>query len=105
VRVLLEDGSVYAAARAAAVLRPDGRRQHGQVTLRAEVPNPKGALLPGLYVRVRLEQATELPSAIVLPQQAVAQSEQGDTRAGGGRGQGVSRAPVKVGARRAASGW
>ena len=29
----------------------------GQVTLRAEVPNPNGALLPGLYVRVRLEQA------------------------------------------------
>ena len=29
----------------------------GQVTLRAEVPNPKGELLPGLYVRVRLEQA------------------------------------------------
>ena len=29
----------------------------GQITLRAEVPNPNGALLPGLYVRVRLEQA------------------------------------------------
>ncbi len=29
----------------------------GQITLRAEVPNPEGALLPGLYVRVRLEQA------------------------------------------------
>ena len=34
----------------------------GQITLRAEVPNPKGALLPGLYVRVRLEQA-QVPSA------------------------------------------
>ena len=32
-------------------------RPSGQVTLRAEVPNPKGVLLPGLYVRVRLEQA------------------------------------------------
>jgi membrane fusion protein (multidrug efflux system) len=29
----------------------------GQITLRAEVPNPGGRLLPGLYVRVRLEQA------------------------------------------------
>ena len=29
----------------------------GQVTLRAEVPNPDGALLPGQYVRVRLSQA------------------------------------------------
>ena len=42
----------------------------GQVTLRAEVPNPDGALLPGLYVRVRLEQA-QVPNAILLPQQAV----------------------------------
>ncbi len=29
----------------------------GQITLRAEVPNPTGLLLPGMYVRVRLEQA------------------------------------------------
>ncbi len=50
----------------------------GQVTLRAEVPNPKGTLLPGLYVRVRLEQATA-GNAITLPQQAVTRSAQGDT--------------------------
>ena len=50
----------------------------GQVTLRAEVPNPKGTLLPGLYVRVRLEQA-KAGNAITLPQQAVTRSAQGDT--------------------------
>jgi membrane fusion protein, multidrug efflux system len=50
----------------------------GQVTLRAEVPNPDGLLLPGQYVRVRLAQA-ELPAAILLPQQAVTRSNQGDT--------------------------
>jgi membrane fusion protein (multidrug efflux system) len=50
----------------------------GQVTLRALVPNQDALLLPGQYVRVRLSQAT-LPSAVLLPQQAVTRSEQGDT--------------------------
>ncbi|OWQ44988.1 efflux transporter periplasmic adaptor subunit [Roseateles noduli] len=50
----------------------------GQVTLRAEVPNPDSALLPGQYVRVRVAQA-ELPSAILLPQQAVTRGSSGDT--------------------------
>lgn len=50
----------------------------GQVTLRAEVPNQDGMLLPGQYVRVRLSQA-ELPKGILLPQQAVTRSDKGDT--------------------------
>ena len=50
----------------------------GQIMLRAEVPNPQGRLLPGLYVRVRLEQA-EAADAILLPQQAVARANDGDT--------------------------
>lgn len=49
----------------------------GQVTLRAEVPNPGGRLLPGLYVRVRLAQA-EASNAVALPQQAVMRTPQGD---------------------------
>ena len=39
----------------------------GQVTLRAEVPNPEKRLLPGLFVRVRLEQA-QAGGAVLLPQ-------------------------------------
>ena len=50
----------------------------GQIMLRAEVPNPQGRLLPGLYVRVRFEQA-QATDAIVLPQQAVARSNEGDS--------------------------
>ena len=50
----------------------------GQVTLRAAVPNPGGKLLPGLYVRVKLEQA-QASNAILLPQQAVTRTPQGDT--------------------------
>ena len=50
----------------------------GQVTLRAEVPNTDGALLPGQYVRARISQA-QLPAAMLVPQQAVTRGTQGDT--------------------------
>ena len=51
----------------------------GQVTLRATVPNPDNALLPGQYVRVRIAQA-QVPNGIVVPQQAVTRGgAQGDT--------------------------
>lgn len=50
----------------------------GQVTLRAQVPNPDNLLLPGMYVRVRFEQA-QASDGIVLPQQAVTRSTTGDT--------------------------
>jgi len=50
-----------------------------QVTLRATVPNPDNALLPGQYVRVRIAQS-QLPNGIVVPQQAVTRGgAQGDT--------------------------
>lgn len=78
VRIVLEDGSEA---------RQPGRllfndltvdATSGQVTLRAEVPNADGLLLPGQYVRVRLAQA-ELPAAVLVPQQAVTRSPQGDS--------------------------
>lgn len=50
----------------------------GQVSLRAEVPNPDQLLLPGMYVRVRLQQA-QVDNAILLPQQAVTRSDTGST--------------------------
>jgi membrane fusion protein (multidrug efflux system) len=78
VRLVLEDGSEY--ARAGKLLFSDLTvdASSGQITLRAEVPNPGGTLLPGLYVRVRLEQA-KVGNAITLPQQAVTRSPQGDS--------------------------
>ena len=78
VKLLLEDGSEY--ARAGRLLFSDLTvdATSGQITLRAEVPNPGGTLLPGLFVRVRLEQA-QAGNAITLPQQAVTRSPQGDS--------------------------
>ena len=67
----------------------------GQVTLRAEVPNQDGLLLPGQYVRVRLSQAS-LPAAIVVPQQAVTRGTQGDTVIVVADGKPAPR-PIKIG--------
>ncbi len=78
VRLMLEDGSEY--PRPGRLLFSDLTvdATTGQVTLRAEVPNPGGDLLPGLFVRVRLEQA-QAQQAMRLPQQAVTRTPQGDT--------------------------
>jgi membrane fusion protein (multidrug efflux system) len=49
----------------------------GQVSVRAELPNPNGLLLPGMYVRVQLEQA-QVDNAAVIPQQSVTRNEKGN---------------------------
>jgi membrane fusion protein (multidrug efflux system) len=51
----------------------------GQVTLRAEFPNPKGDLLPGMYVRVRLEQAVR-QAGVTVPQRAVVRTPTGQAQ-------------------------
>ena len=78
VRIVLEDGTEYAQPGKLLFSDLTVDATTGQVTLRAEVPNASGELLPGLYVRVRLEQATAT-DAITLPQQAVTRSGQGDS--------------------------
>ncbi len=78
VRIVLEDGSDY--GQPAKLLFTDLTVDptSGQITLRAEVPNPAGLLLPGMYVRVRLEQA-QAENGIVVPQQAVTRGSTGDS--------------------------
>jgi len=95
VQVVLEDGSLL--PRPGKLLFSDLSvdATSGQVTLRAEVPNPEGLLLPGQYVRVRLSQA-ELPGGILLPQQAVTRNQQGDTVLVVGEGNKPGPRPVKV---------
>jgi len=78
VRVMLADGSEYPLPGKLLFTDLSVDPTTGQVTLRAEVPNPKGELLPGLYVRVRVEQA-QASNAITLPQQAVTRTQQGDS--------------------------
>jgi membrane fusion protein (multidrug efflux system) len=78
VRVVLDDGSVYPQAGKLLFTDPAVDAATGQVSLRAELPNPQGTLLPGLFVKVRLVQATTT-QAIKLPQQAVTRGAGGDT--------------------------
>ena len=96
VHVVLEDGSEL--PRAGRLLFADLTvdATSGQVTLRAEVPNADGLLLPGQYVRVRLEQA-QAPAAMLLPQQAVMRSSQGDSVLVVGADGVPAPRPVKVG--------
>lgn len=77
VHIVLDDGSVYPQAGKLLFSDLTVDATSGQITLRAEVPNSHGLLLPGMYVRVRLEQA-QVDQAIILPQQAVTRSPQGD---------------------------
>jgi membrane fusion protein (multidrug efflux system) len=96
VRLVLEDGSEYAKPGRLLFSDLTVDAATGQVTLRAEVPNPGGDLLPGLYVRVRLEQAVAR-DAITLPQQAVTRSAQGDTVSVVGADGKIEKRTVKVG--------
>ncbi|MBB3610627.1 efflux RND transporter periplasmic adaptor subunit [Rhizobium sp. BK602] len=49
----------------------------GQVTLRGEFPNPDGLLLPGMYVRVEVEQGVR-NAGLAVPQQAVQRDAAGN---------------------------
>jgi membrane fusion protein (multidrug efflux system) len=70
VRLVLDDGAVYPLP--GKLLFSDAKvdAHTGQVTLRGEFPNPKRELLPGMYVRVLIEQGID-SDAIAVPQQAV----------------------------------
>ncbi|RZJ06704.1 MAG: efflux RND transporter periplasmic adaptor subunit [Rubrivivax sp.] len=96
VQVLLEDGSVYGEAGKLLFSDLSVDAATGQITLRAELPNPKGLLLPGLYVRVRLAQA-EVNDAVWLPQQAVARGSTGESVLVVADDGSVSARPVKLG--------
>jgi membrane fusion protein (multidrug efflux system) len=95
VQVVLEDGSVLPKPGKLLFSDLTVDATSGQVTLRAEVPNPDGLLLPGQYVRVRLSQA-ELPAGFLVPQQAVTRSNNGDTVLVVGEGNKPGPRPIKI---------
>lgn len=70
VQLLLDDGSRYPHVGRLLFSEAAVDESTGQVTLRGEFPNPDGDLLPGMYVRVMIEQGIER-SAMAVPQQAV----------------------------------
>jgi membrane fusion protein (multidrug efflux system) len=80
VKLVLPDGSLYPL---------DGKLQFaevavdestGTVTLRATFPNPDDTLLPGMYVRARLDEAVD-QNAILAPQQGIGHDAKGNATA------------------------
>lgn len=76
VELLGEDGRVYPHAGRLDVSDVTVDPGTSAVMLRAEVPNPDGELLPGMYVQVRVPEAVR-DSAILAPQQGVSRDTQG----------------------------
>jgi membrane fusion protein (multidrug efflux system) len=76
VRLILDDGEVYAHDGKLLFSDTTVDPGTGQVTLRGEFPNPKLSLLPGMYVRVQIEQGVD-PDALAVPQQAVRRNDKG----------------------------
>ena len=76
VELVFDDGTVYAHPGRLLFASANVDPNTGQVTLRAEFPNPKSDLLPGMYVRVRIEQAVR-ENTITIPQRAVTRDENG----------------------------
>ncbi|MGJ4926963.1 efflux RND transporter periplasmic adaptor subunit [Bradyrhizobium sp. HKCCYLS2038] len=76
VRLVLDDGTPYSIP--GRLLFSDAKvdAATGQVTLRGEFANPKRELLPGMYVRVRIEQGIDSDS-VAVPQQAVQRNAAG----------------------------
>jgi membrane fusion protein (multidrug efflux system) len=76
VRLVLDDGTPYALPGRLLFSEAKVDAQTGQVTLRGEFPNPRRELLPGMYVRVRIEQGID-SDAIAVPQQAIQRNNGG----------------------------
>ncbi len=76
VRLVLPDGALHAEAGRLLFTDVSVDPGTGQVSLRASFPNPKVALLPGTYVRVRVALGTR-PGAVVVPAQAIQRSSAG----------------------------
>lgn len=76
VELLLEDGSIYAQSGKFLFSDMAVDPATGSISLRAEIPNPRFELLPGMFVRIRFPQAIA-ENAIKVPQRAVQINPQG----------------------------
>jgi membrane fusion protein, multidrug efflux system len=80
VKLVFEDGREYGAAGALQFADVTVDPTTGSIALRALFPNPKKELLPGMFVRARLEQGVA-PDALLVPQQAVTRDQKGQPTA------------------------
>ncbi|HEX8613922.1 MAG TPA: efflux RND transporter periplasmic adaptor subunit [Telluria sp.] len=80
VSLLLADGSKYAASGKLQFTDVSVDAGTGNVTLRALFPNPKGELMPGMYVRAVLDSGMD-DKAITVPQVGVTRNQRGEATA------------------------
>jgi membrane fusion protein (multidrug efflux system) len=76
VRVLFEDGTVYPHEGTLSFADLAVEPSTGAVSLRAVLPNPERALLPGMFVRVSLQQGAR-QNVYLIPQAAVQRDQNG----------------------------
>lgn len=76
VKLVLEDGTPYSSEGDLQFSDVTVDPATGAITLRALFPNPKGDLLPGMYVRAVVEEGVR-ENAITVPQQAVTRDTKG----------------------------
>ena len=79
VQLVLDDGTAYEHKGTLLFSEAAVDATTGQVTLRGEFPNPDNDLLPGMYVRVLVQQGVE-KDAITVPQQAVQRNNAGQSQ-------------------------
>lgn len=77
VQLVFEDGSTYRATGKLAFSEMSVDPGTGSVTLRAVFPNPGGELLPGMYVRARIEQGVK-DGVQLVPHAAVSRDPKGN---------------------------
>lgn len=77
VRLMLEDGSDYGLVGSVEFAEVVVDQSTGTVTLRARFPNPRGLLLPGMFVRAQFSQSID-QNAFLVPQQAVSRDPKGN---------------------------
>lgn len=96
VSLILEDGSVYGMTGHLNFLDMSVDETTGSVSLRAEFPNPQRTLLPGQFVRARI-QAGVTPGGVAIPQRAVQVTPQGSSVMVVGKGDVAEPRSVKLG--------
>ena len=77
VRLILEDGTTYPQEGTLQFRDVTVEPTTGSVTLRVIVPNPKGHLLPGMFLRAVVQEGIN-NEAILIPQQAVSRDPRGN---------------------------
>ncbi|MDB6003135.1 MAG: efflux transporter periplasmic adaptor subunit [Prosthecobacter sp.] len=80
VKLVHENGDIYSEEGSLEVSDVTVNTLTNSVTVRAVFPNPRGDLLPGMFVRARLEEGTT-PDAILVPQMAVNRNSKGEPTA------------------------